>query len=271
MTEQNQSGQPPVDQHVLHLINRCIDGETSVAEQEELDHLLNASPEVRILNDELRMVTDLLDEVPELDPPEYLQDAIERQVRLPPQGHSSSKMPGFLGAEWLNAKWLGTGFALAAGVVLTVGIYEMDSEPITARDNSSMVGTMAKRVPLDQTGTLLDAIQLNTARLNGSLELHNKNDLFTLDVQLRSGEPTEVLIDFAGRGLEFDGVIGGPAPDDGVSIMNGSIRLAGKGEQHYSIVFRRSSEMLSDVAPLDIDFMANNELLLRAELIISKD
>jgi len=270
MTEQNQSGQTPVDQHVLSLINSCIDGEISATEQEELDRLLIASPEVRNLNDELRKVTRLLDEVPELDPPEYLQDVIERQVRLPGQDHTGSKKPGFLGNGWLSANWLRTGFALAAGAVLTVGIYEMGSEPITARDSSSMVGTIAKRGQVDQPGSLLDSIQLNTAKLNGLVELRNKNDSFTLDLQLRSGEPTEVVIDFAGRGLEFDGVTGKQAPDDSVSIVDGSIHLAGEGEQHYTVIFKRTSEV-QHVAPLDVNFMASDELLLRAELIISQD
>ncbi len=270
MTEQNQTGQGPVDQHVLYLINSCIDGEISATEQEELDRLLIASPAVRNLNDELRRVTRLLDEAPELDPPEYLQAAIERQVRVPVQGHTDSKKPGFLGSGWLGANWLRTGFALAAGVVLTVGVYEMGSEPITARDSTSMVGTMAKRGTVDQPGSLLDSIQLNTAKLNGLVELRNKNDLFTLDLQLSSGGPTEVVIDFAGRGLEFDGVTGKQARDDNVSIMDGSIRLAGEGEQQYTVILRRTSEV-QHVAPLDVNFMASNELLLRAELIISVD
>lgn len=270
MSEKIQPDQTPVNQHVLNLINSRIDGEISPTEQRELDRLLIASPELRDLNDELEKVTRLLDEVPELDSPEYLQDTIERQVRLPVQGHAKTKKPGLLSNRWLSTNWLGTGFALAAGVVLTVGVYQMGSEPITARDNTSMVGTMAKRGPVVQPGKLLDSIQLDTAKLNGLVELHKKNDLFTLDFQLSSGEPTEVVIDFAGRGLEFDGVIGEQTHDDRVSVVDGSIRLASEGDQHYTLVLRRTSEV-QHVAPLDVNFLENNELLLQAELIISED
>lgn len=270
MTEQNQTGQTPVDQHVLYLLNSSIDGEISAAEQEELDQLLIASAEVCNLNDELRKVTRLLDEVPELDPPEYLKDAIERQVRLPVQAHAGSKNPGSWGNGWLSANWLRTGFALAAGVVLTVGVYEMGSEPIANRDSTSMVGTMADRGRADQPGALLDSIQLNTARLNGLVELRNKNDLFTLDLQLNSGEPTEVVIDFAGRGLEFDGLTGNQPHDDSVTVADGSIRLTYEGEQHYKVILRRTSQV-QHVAPLDVNFLANSEPLLRAKLNISED
>ena len=95
MTEQNQTEQTSVDQNVLDLINRSIDAEISAQEQDELDRLLTASPEVHNLNEELRTVTRLLDEVQELNPPEYLQDSIERQVRLPVQDHADSKNSGF--------------------------------------------------------------------------------------------------------------------------------------------------------------------------------
>ncbi len=269
MTDQNQTGQTPVDQHILHLLNSSIDGEISATEQDELDRLLIASLEVRNLNDELRMVTRLLDEVQKVDPPEYLQDSIERQVRLPMQGHAGSKKSGFLGNGWLSANWLRTGFALAAGVVVTIGVYEMGSEPITPRDSTSMVGTMANRGSADQPGALLDSIQLNTVKLNGLVELRNKDELFTLDLHLRSDEPTEVVINFADRGLEFDGVGGKQADDDSVSVVDGSVHLASKGEQHYTVRLRRTSAA-AQIAPLDVNFFASNDLILQAKLIISK-
>lgn len=269
MTEQNHTGQTPVDQHILHLLNSSIDGEISATEQEELDRLLIASPEVRNLYDELKTVTRLLDEVQELDPPEYLHDSIERQVRLPVQSHAGSKKPGFLGAGWLGANWLRTGFALAAGLVLTVGVYEMGSEPITPRDSTSMVGTMANRGPADQAGALLDSIQLDTAKLHGLIELRNKDELFTLDLLLRSDEPAEVVINFADRGLEFDGVNGKHARDDSVSVVDGSVHFASKGEQHYSVRLRRTSAT-EQIAPLDVNFFASNDLILQAKLKISK-
>lgn len=269
MTERNQTGQTPVDEKILYLLNSYIDGEISKTEQDELDQLLITSPEVRNLHDELRTVTRLLDEVPVLDPPEYLQDAIERQVSLPVQGHTDSKKPGLWGSGWLSTNWIRTGFALAAGVVLTVGVYEMGSEPITARDSTSMVGTMAKRAPVDQPGQLLDSIQLKTTKLNGLVELHNKNDLFTLELQLSSGEFTEVVIDFGGRGLEFDAVIGEQIPNDSVSVVDGSVRLANKGEQHYTVRLKRTSTA-QQLAPLNVNIFAGNELILQSELIISK-
>lgn len=268
MTERNQTGQTPVDENILNLLNRYIDGEISKTEQEELDQLLIASPEVRNLHDELITVTRLLDDVPVLDPPEYLQDAIERQVRLPVQDHAGPGNLGFWGNGWLSTNWLRTSLALAAGVVLTIGVYEMGSEPITARDSSSMVGTMAKRGSHDQPGALLDSIQLKTTKLNGLVELHNNNDFFTLDLQLSSDEFTEVVIDFGGRGLEFEGVIGEQVTNDNFVLVDGSVRLAHQGEQHYTVRFERKSTA-QQLLPLNVIFFAGDELILQSELIVS--
>lgn len=270
MITKNQNGQSTVDQRTLYLINRSVDGEITASEQEELDRLLSTSPEVHDLHDSLGKVANLLDEAPEIEPPEYLKGAIERQVRLPVQRYKGTTKPGLWGIEWLNTSWLGTSLALAAGVVLTVGVYQMGSEPISEGDSASMVGTIAKRGPHGQVGALLDTVQLNTSRLNGLVELRNKDDLFTLSFKLNTGEPTEVVIDFAGRGLEFDDVTGAQADDYRVAIEDGSIHLAGTGEQQYTVILKRTSGV-KNAAPLDVNFLAGNELLLQAKLIIPED
>ena len=268
MNEQNHIDQGPVDQRIQDLLNSSIDGEISSADQDELDRLLVTSPDVRKLNEELRTLTHVLDELPDLEPPQYLQNAIERQVRLPAQSNVDLNKSVFWGG-WLNVNWLRTSLALATGVVLTFGVYEMGSEPITARDAATMTGTMLKNGLTGQEGTLLDSIDLDTEKLNGLIELRNKDDLFTLDVKLNSDGASEVVINFAGRGLEFDGETHMQNPEEAVSVRDGSIHLASHGEQHYTVKLRRTSQA-EQAAPLELDFFADNELIQKGELIISQ-
>lgn len=268
MNEQNEAGQALVDQNVLDLLNRGIDGELSTTEQDELDHLIATSPAVRNLDTELRVVTRMLDELPPVEPPQYLQETIERQVRLPAQSNSGSGKPGRLGS-WLNTNWLRTGFALAAGVVLTVSVYEMGSEPLTPADNASLSGTIAKRELAVQQGVLLDRVRLDTDRLNGLVELRHEGELLTLDVQLTSDGPSELIVNFAGRGLEFDGVTRLQDPGETVSVADGAIHFASPGEQRFTVNLRRISKTQQD-APLVLEFFSNSELVQQAELNISK-
>ena len=268
MNEYRQIDQAPVDQHIHDLLNRSIDGEMSGSDQDELDRLLVTSESVRTLNQELRSVAHILDELPEIEPPPYLQESIERQVRLPVQVNDVVGKPGLL-SSWLNANWLRTGFALAAGVVLTVGVYEMGSKPITADDVANMSGTVVKGGFVDQQGILLDSISLDTDQLRGRVELRSMDDLFTLDMQLSSDGPSEVIVNFAGRGLEFDGVIRNQDQLNDISFNDGSIKLASNGEQRYTLRLKRTTEV-QQLAPLELDFFANNVLIQKAELTVSQ-
>jgi hypothetical protein len=267
MNEQNHIDQAHIDQQVQDLLQGGIDGELSTSEQNELDRLLAGSDEVYVLHEELKAFTRLLEEIPEREPPEYLQSAIEMQVSLPVQSGSHREKQVFFGS-WLTAHWLRTGLALAAGVVLTVGVYEMGSEPVTARDAASMVGTVVKNRTTDQ-GELLDSVQVLTDRLNGLVVLRNKNELFTLDVELTSDGPVEVVVSFAEHGLEFEGFTRKPDPEDVISVADGFVNVASSGERHYTLKLRRASDG-KKVAALKLEFFVNNSLVQQAELSVSR-
>jgi len=267
MNNQNHTEQAPVDQHVYDLINSSIDGEITSVEQDELDRCLAESPSLSKLDQELRSVTHILDDLPEVEPPTYLQSAIERQVRLPAQRADSAPTGSFT-SGWLSANWLRTGFALAAGVILTVGVYEMGSEPISDRDAANMSGTMVKSGLNEQPDSLLDRLQLSTGKLSGLVELHAKDDLYTLDVRLVSDGPSEVIVNFADSGMEIDGVSRLQYPVDTVAIADGSIHLSSTGEQHYVVNLRRAAQHQQTV-PLKLDFIADNKLVQRSELNVS--
>jgi hypothetical protein len=268
MNEQDHIARTPVDQHILQLLNSSIDCEINVVDEEELDHLLTASQSVRELNDELRAVTRVLDELPEIAPPQYLQDTIERQVRLPVQNNGANEKPGYFGS-WLNANWLRTGFALAAGVVLTVGVYEMGSGPIPVSDSTSMSGTIASNGVTSQQGELQDRIYLESEVLSGQVELRTNKDLFTLNVQLESAGPSELVINLAGRGLEFDSADIQQDTADTISVVDGSIHLASNGEQHYVLNLRRVPGA-NYPESLELEFFANKQLIQQNELSISQ-
>jgi len=267
MNEHSNNDKPLIDQHVQDLLNRNIDGELNATEQAELDQLMASSRHVRDLNEELTAVSRLFDQVPEREPPQYLQSAIEKQVRLPVVSNGSDGKAGFFG-NWLNTNWLRTGFALAAGVVLTVGVYEMGSEPITDQDSANMVGTMVKN-PVSKQGELLGTILVETDLLNGVVELRNIDDLFILDLQLNSAGLSEVAVNFAGQGLVFEDITGERDHEDSITVADGSVTVASSGEQHYTMRLRPTSEFV-EVRPLELEFFANNKLVHEAKLSVSQ-
>lgn len=267
MKEQNQAESTPVDQHVLDLLNASIDGEISAAEQGKLDFLLDSSESVRHLDKQLRTTARLLDELPVIEPPLCLQSSIERQVRLPADGAKRGN-PRVLG-QWLGSQWLRTGLALAAGVVLTFGVYEMGSRPIPTGDVENLSGTMVKKGATGQQGKLLDSILLDTEQFSGLVELRSEDDVFTLDVQLNSVDPVEVVVDIAERGLNFDGTTHAQDPDDAVSFRDGAIHLASSGGNHFTVKLKGTSDLQHD-EPIELDFFVKDQLVKKAELTFTR-
>jgi len=261
--------QKQIDQHTLDLLNGGVDGELSSTEQIELDSLLSGSDRLHDLNKELESLTGLLDSLPELDPPQYLQESIERQVRLPLKNDRSNEKQGIF-ASWLPIHWMRTGFALAAGAVVTIGVYEMGSKPMSAEDVSNLSGTIIDQRTSSQV-ELLDSIYIKTETLTGSVELRRSDDLFTLDVQLSSDGPTQVVVDFAGRGLKFEAVTHMQDRQDAVSVADGSVKVTSNGKQRYTLSLRRSKDYVEHTTvPLELEFFANNVLVHEAELSVSR-
>lgn len=268
MNQKDQNGTAPLDQRTRDLVNASIDGEISAIEQDELDRLLLSSESVREFDSELRAVTKVLDELPEIEPPPYLQGAIERQVRLPVDGAAQKRTSGLL--AWLNPSRLRTGLALAAGVVLTVSVYEMGSKPVSVDDTRNMTGTIVKHDRSSQKGEILDSIRLDGGQLNGRVELRSDNDLFTVDLQLNSGTPVDVVVDFAGSGLDLEGASNSSDLESAVSFDDGKIRLASNGSDHFTVKLRRAPGTQSS-APIELGFYAGDRLVEKAQLNISRN
>jgi len=267
MNQQDQNGTAPVDQRTQDLVNASIDGEISAIEQDELDRLLLTSESVREFDRALRTVTKLLDDLPEFEPPAYLHGAIERQVHLPLGGAAQKQSSGWL--SWLDSSHWRTGLALAAGVVLTVSVYEMGSKPVTVDDTRNMSGTIVKHGNSSRQGDVLDTIRLDGGQLSGLVELRNERDLFTVDVQLNSGAPVDVVMDFASSGLNLVGASNASDLENAVSFGDGKIRLASNGREHFSVKFIRASDARSS-DPIELDFYADDQLVKKAELNISR-
>ena len=89
--------------------------------------------------------------------------------------------------------------------------------------------------------------------------------MFTLNVELESDGASELVIKFAGRGLEFDSADSQQGTVDAVSVVDGSIHLASNGEQHYVLNLRRVPGA-NYPESLELEFFANSQLIQQNEL-----
>lgn len=261
------NAQSHIDQRTDDLLNGSIDGELSTAQQAEMEQLLATSSRVRDSYDELKQVTEVLDSLPEREPPEYLQNVIESQLSTNLPGSAKETKNGFFGT-WLPAHWMPAGMALAAAVVLTVGVYEMGSEPMTARDAANMVGTVVPGQALDRAG-LLDSFNINTDTLSGFVELRSADGFITLDMKLNSAVPAEVVVSFSGYGLEIEAISGLQDNENAVVNTDGSIKLTIHGQQHLTMQLRQTAQT-QQAAGLELEFFAQNTLVHAARMSVSR-
>ena len=86
---------------------------------------------------------------------------------------------------------------------------------------------------------------------------------------MRRHRKTQLVVNFADRGLEFEGVTRKQDRKDAVSISEGSVNVASSGEQRYTLNLRRIVEMQGqETTPLVLEFFAGELLVHEAKLQI---
>ena len=75
-------------------------------------------------------------------------------------------------------------------------------------------------------------------------------------------------MNFEGQGMVFEDVTPGQGEDGAVSVTDDSVTIAGSGERHYTMRFRRMSET-AEMKPLELEFFNNNKLVHEAKLSVS--
>lgn len=259
------SEKKPITEHIQELLNADLDGELDAAGRDELRDLLAKHEEVRQADEKLKSVARLLEELPEVEPPPHLKTSIERQIRLPAQADGGTRKASILGS-WLSANWLRTGVTVAAAAVLTIGVYQMGSESINDVDERDMVGTVIKSQP-DDGGLLLDRVRISEATVSGHVELRKTGDLFTLDVRLNSPAATDLVVYFAGPGLDYVGFIPMKDGGDTVTVLDDSMKVSSTGRQHYGLKFQPAADTpLQQLGVLELNLFADGDLVHVAKL-----
>ncbi len=110
-----------------------------------------------------------------------------QQVSLPAasQGSRFGDIPGFVRY----------GLAAAAGLVLTIGLYEYRSGATAEQDINSMVGTIMQKDG-DSDEVTLDAFAFDFDSISSVVSLQRRNGALVLDVQLDSRVPVDITVDF---------------------------------------------------------------------------
>jgi hypothetical protein len=246
-----------IDERTIQLLNADIDadinGGLEPSEREELEKILDQSAEARAMRAELLRLNNLLDGLPEQEPPAGLSREILNKIKLP--GEKASFSLSRLFASFQPAA---TGLAFAAGLLLTVGYYELSPNHGAPSDTASMVGTMVA----GQTGgmnLLENNLQFSGDDFSGTVSLIENDGLYVLNFELDSVDQKQVKVGLASTGLSFGGFAETPGDSndvvDTVMITGGVVRVVSQGRKQFTVFLRENSPEQAVAAELiTIDF-----------------
>jgi len=248
-----------ISERILELINADIDGELRPEDRPELEAALESSEQARTLKSELQKLTNIMDGLPQQEPPQKLRNQLFDSIRLPRQNTSFSLSSWFSSFQPATA-----GFAFAAGLLMAVGFYEFSSERVASGDSASMVGTM---VAGKSTGAELmqNDMLLKGDGFTGTISLRERSGIYVLNFDLDSETSTEVKVGLDSTGYAFGGFAEIQSDEnrvfESVTMSGGALRVVNQGRQQFAI-FLRENGAGKPARPesISIDFSSSDRL-----------
>jgi len=251
-----------LEEHTLHMINADIDGELTADERDEPDVILESSVEARAMRAELLRLSNLLESLPEqLPPPELSKQILNK---LAPQSRALNFSLSGLFASFQPAT---AGLAFAAGLLMTVGFYELSPSGQSQSETASMVGTMVASQPRSPN-LLKNDVLLKGDGFTGTVSLRSTDGVYVLNFDLDSENMTEITVGLDKTGLSFGGFAETRSDTDKVfetvTMSGGTLRVVNQGRQQFAVFLRViSPEQAIDAGSITIDFSREGERLYR--------
>lgn len=237
-----------LEERTLNLINADVDGELTSAEKQELDSILESSAEARAMRAELLKLSNILESVPEQTPPPDLSGRILGQL-APARTVARFSLPGL----FASFQPVTTGLAFAAGLLLTVGYYEMSPQSSSSLDTAGMVGTMVAGQN-NGLNLLENNLYFSSDDFSGSVSLSENNGMYILNFDLDSRDRQEIKVGLESTGLAFGGFAETPGMSDKVVdtvvISGGTLRVVSQGRQQFAVFLRGNSPQQAVAAEL---------------------
>lgn len=242
-----------INERTLELINADVDGELRPEEQPELEAALEASEEARALRAELLKLTNLMDSLPAQQPPAGLKRRILQGIRLPARKTSFSLSTWFGSFQPAPA-----GLAFAAGLLLTVGFYELSSDRLGSDDAVSMVGTMVAGQGVGP-GFMKNDMVLEGDGFSGTISFREGSGIHMLNFDLSSETATEVNVGLENTGFAFGGFAEVQGDSDkvfeSVTMSGGALRVVNQGHQQFAVFLReKGAGKPVQIESITIDF-----------------
>lgn len=247
-----------IAQHTIDLINADIDGEISASEKRELEAVLATSSEAKALHADLSVLCQAMDSAEAVVPPTYLRHSIlEMTGSMRSRSRLATPARRFLSSPALRF----TG-AFAAGVVLALGIFSISKMPATKFDDlTGLVGTISDRGAGSADKSL---IYIGRSDISGSVAIHRSGQLLIVDLDLVSQVPVDVVTEFPGKDVWFNGFAQLESSGTSVAAEPGRVTVRAEGKRRYAIYLHDADGKDTTV---DLRFVAGGTVIHAVQLV----
>jgi hypothetical protein len=211
-----------IDQAILDLINKQIDGVCTPEESSRLQEILRTDPEAKKMHGDLQFLTEQMDSLSPAEPPRTLKPAILRALDARHRPHHAKTAAAGWFAGW-NVRPV---LAAAGGAIAGIALYVVISSAIAPSGVSDV----------DLSGTLIlhgsnasftpgPALQVRNGETSATIETNYSDGLCLLRLRVDSpaGVSATLRIDPETVRLEAVRPIGNPAA--AISVRTGEVHM----------------------------------------------
>lgn len=250
-----------IDPKYFELIQAEIDGEIDDAGKAELETFLAESEEGRAVYEELETLCRSLDGLPTIDPPPHLRHVLLNQA---PVKAAPRPTPGLL-QRLFSGPLLGYVGVFAAGAALTLALVDSDQISRGAFDDvTGLVGTIADSefvVPAHGT------ISVDRSEIAGTVTLRSTGPILIIDFDLSAMQPVDIVAGYSDKTIWFNGFAQLESTGTSIAAESGAVTVGMDGKRRYAVYLNNPGMR---PATIDLQFMANGEVIHEAELSFSE-
>ncbi len=243
----------------LELMHAEVDGETTDKELATLREYLASNPEAQSVHGELVKLTDILNQVEEVETPDDLHGSI--LAALPPR-RSVLEIGARNSRSRLRIPLIRYGYALAAGLLLGAALTGVAFRSLSSLEKSDIYGTLAVRENAPRY-VAVEQMNLDSPDLGGSVELRRSGSNAMIIFDLHGPQAVEVEIGFDGSQaglMRFDQQ---PGAIRSFEAKKGTISFQSEGKQRSTVIL--TSEKNGQLI-LDLKFYVAGKLIHQGTL-----
>lgn len=244
----------------LQLIHAEMDGEATEKELATLREYLASDPEAQKVRAELAKLTNVLDQVKEVETPGDLHTSI--LAALPPRRPGLGTVAQNSSPWRLRIPFIRYGYALAAGLLLGAAITGVAFRNLSPQEKSDIYGTLAVRENAPRY-VAVERMNLDSPDLRGSVELSRAGSNSRMVFDLHGQQAVEVEVGFDGSQAGLISFNQQPGVIHSFEAKAGTISFQSEGKQRSTVIL--ASEKDCEVA-MNLRFYAGGRLVHRGTL-----